>query len=174
MKTHQSECEFYEPTSEVFEDGAYIINQRCQRCEVYGSQTCDRLDETFYDEGPRCEVVKRTRLDPTGLYREQDNGEWYEMISDSETIWNYYDSGNPTLDYLLENLDDTIYKEITEDGHGVEVNVTSFNHHKSVAGGSDVVNIDSEDFTGPVHIHVKYAGETYMISYDNKSVDYYD
>lgn len=166
MKTHQSECEFYEPTREVFEDGAYIIHQRCQRCEVYGSTMCDRLDETFYDEGPRCEVVKHTRLDPTALYRELESGEWYEMISDEETIWNHYDTENRTLDYLLENLDDTIRNEITEDGYSPEVQV-------STGRESDVVDIDSKDFDGPIRIHVKYAGETYKISYDNKSVDYY-
>lgn len=165
MKTHEDECEFYEPTAEYFEDGAYIIHQRCQECEVYGSTTCDRLDGTFYDEGPRCEVIKKTRLDPTALYREQDNGEWYEMVTDEETIWDWYDDGNPTLDWLLEELDDTIQREITVDSHSPEVQFSSNQD-------SDIVQMDREDFDGPIRIYIEHVGQTFRIDYDNKSVSY--
>lgn len=57
------EHEWTEEPNEIFEDGAWQVNQPCTFVEILGSQHSERLDETFYETGRECDARKHTRLD---------------------------------------------------------------------------------------------------------------
>lgn len=67
------EHEFEEPT-DVVADETLVIYQRCWYREILGAMHSERHDETFYDEGPRCEAVKTTYYEIESVHRVIDGG----------------------------------------------------------------------------------------------------
>jgi hypothetical protein len=68
-----------EPDEVLIEDDAVIEQKQCNHRPINGSQTSERLDETFYDEGPRCEVVQWRRHD-MDIEPEPGNWETWEAV----------------------------------------------------------------------------------------------
>lgn len=66
--TDPHEHEFIEEEAEFTADETLLCEIRCMHRPVYGSYTSEKYDETFYDEGPRCEARKRIQWDFDGVY----------------------------------------------------------------------------------------------------------
>lgn len=56
----------WDPEMFSVEIDEYIyLSQPCNNVEITGSYTCDRLDETFYEEGAECDAARRVVFDYT-------------------------------------------------------------------------------------------------------------
>jgi len=103
--THEHEFEWeHDP---IFEDGAAIFVERCQYVEILGSHTSERYDETFYNEGPRCEEEQRVRLELTHFRTLTDD--WIDVSSWRELDPKYSPIAD-TVRELLEEIESGRYE----------------------------------------------------------------
>lgn len=76
--------EFYgEPEEVLIEDDAVVESVQCTHRPIRGSQHSERLDETFYDEGPQCEAV-RWRKFHMDIEPEPTIEEWERLVLPNE------------------------------------------------------------------------------------------
>lgn len=67
------EHDFVEPF-DVEVDEVVIVYQRCQHRPIRGAHHSERLDEVFYDEGPRCEARQTTYYYLESVYANTEHG----------------------------------------------------------------------------------------------------
>ena len=132
-----------EPDWEYFEDGAFIASWRCDHVEILGSYTSERHDETFYEEGARCEEVKRVRMDCKRIYvQDHDDPDRWHLLVEADDIFEIYDRLTVGQERVLEAIEEKIFHaiadrsgEVQTDGRGIssddeDVEVVEYEHER--------------------------------------------
>lgn len=163
MVVQPHDHEFVEPTREIVEDGAWIVEYDCSHVEILGSQTCDRLDETFYEEGASCEAYKHVRLDVSRLEKVVMGENNVVATGDSVLLEDEID------DVLAEELEATIVNELGIDFQPHDV------HMKHSSGAIEMVDASEQSRVVDVRLndnfHEKHDMDgTYRVFYDNPEV----
>lgn len=165
------EHEFFEPDSEIIEDGAWIAIYNCSHAEVTGSQTSERHDETFYEYGAECEATKWIRLD-VGLIEENTTA---KQMGESEDEWVTVATGDSVLlendihAELMEAIETTIVSEL---GREPEPS-TSYKHDGekvTVVDGSEKERIIDVTLTPDDFYERPDLSGTYRVHYNQPEV----
>lgn len=159
--------EFREPTREIVEDGSWVVQYDCSHVEILGAQTCDRLDETFYEEGASCEASKSVRLDASRLERVV-MGESNETLAEGESVLLGDCESGDVPEELACQIEQTIVSELGRDFQP---------HDVSRLSGDDVQVVDASEQSRVVDVTVSDLADgyehlegTYRVFYDNPEV----
>jgi hypothetical protein len=75
MSRREHDHEFYGECDIDTDYENVYVNERCQHAPILNSWTDDARDETYYETGPRCETVRRTRYEEASV---EFDGETYD------------------------------------------------------------------------------------------------
>lgn len=159
--------EFEEPDHEIVEDGAWIVTVPCNFVEITGSQTSERLDETFYETGWECEVYKHVRLDASSVQERKMGLTGDESVAKGDSVLlGDVDTGEMP-DELAAQIEQTIINGLGRDIEPFDVYGTQSSEDVeivSVDRDERVVDVTVSD----LHEDYTHLEGTYRVYYDNK------
>jgi hypothetical protein len=165
--------EFYEPDSEYFEDGAFIVINQCDHAPILNSWTDDTRDETYYETGPRCEVQKHIRLDVSTLEAKKPNDGWMTLAESDGNLFHecYQGDTAPIKQRLVEEIEHAIAASLTKEGSHCEV---------PIGERRRTIECDGVSINGGTHERIvtvvgserpEAIESTYRVHYDNVTED---
>lgn len=107
LATHEHEWTPEEETEVFIEDSVATFTQHCMWVEITGSYTSEKHDETFYEEGAKCDATRSYEMELAWLEKRREGGA------------NLYYLGSE-IDHFMPQLEDGII-EVERNGEIVEM-----------------------------------------------------
>ena len=163
---HEHEHEFVdEADEELFEDGAFIIIDRCYHAPVTGSYTDSARDETYTSHGPRCEAERHVRLDASRLeVTDRRDNEWHTVATSDDNVFHDAYDDDITFGYNIPRDLELYVTDALCDGGATVVRHTADGVAVECDYHERVVTIDGTRYT-------ELPDRQIRITYDNVSED---
>jgi len=165
--TDSHECEFVEPSSEYFEDGAFIVIYRCHHAPVIDRAVDTARDEVYTETGPRCETRKHVRLDLSRLEIRQ-RGQWQTVEESDGNVAHEQYEDDTAISGLIGELECAIDTALTKH---VPDHAMLQPKYLDGSGVSMDAALNERVFTVCGEERSEYFEEKYRLTYNNVTTD---